>query len=174
MTGDIRITAAGWDGIFLYEEEAALALAGRPLPDRILGYPQVAPEVRFRAASSPEFRQEILGEGTSRLTIARWTWEGTIERPIGLEVNESVKVEVYRTKMGARGSVVTRFKVAVSGRSYDLDETSTLIDMLQIGYRLCRAAEGHIKTRELLRDIDEKDKVWQQRHSQMTDRKKEG
>jgi hypothetical protein len=153
MVKDIRITADSWEGIFLFEEEAALALAGQPLPDRLLDDPRVSPEVRFRAASEPDFRSGILGEGTTRLTIARWTWTGTAEQPIAETMDRSVHVEVYKSKWLGNEGVTSGFRVAVGGRSYDLDEAILLVDMLQIGYRLCRAAEFHIHNRRLAERI---------------------
>lgn len=135
---ELRITADGWPGIFLSEEEAALALAGQCMPERVLKDPRVSEDIRQRAAENAEFKQEILTGRLAQMHIARWT-DG--------EIDYSVKVDVHQVRSHtiAEGSKIAGFKTFVSGRGYNMADTSLLIDALQLAYRLASAARQHIE-----------------------------
>jgi len=139
---EFRIDNDSWPGIFLTEEEAALALAGRGLPDRVLDGPGVSEHLRARAAASEELKRELLNTGVMIMHIARWT-DG--------EMDHSVKVDVHqiRSYTVKNGSKIEGFRTFVSGRGYNMSDTSLLIDALQLAYRLASAARGYIENQRL-------------------------
>jgi hypothetical protein len=140
---EFRLTAQGWPGIFISEEEAALALAGRPLPDRILQDRRVSDNVRemLKGEENRQLREETLGN-ISRIEIARWPNKDEKGFPVQ---DTAVKVEVWRSIVPMTdGRKRYIFKSSVSGRSYSIADTSLLIDALQIAWNLMSIAEAHV------------------------------
>lgn len=135
---ELRITAQGWPGIFLSEEEAALALAGRGLPERVFEDDRVSDDVRRHAAESAEFRRDILNSTAVSLGIARWP-DGEQDRSVSVEVRQ------IRSWDERDGSRISGFKTSVGGRSYSMDETLLLTDALLLACRLARTARRHIE-----------------------------
>lgn len=137
---ELRITANGWYGIFISEEEAAIALAGGQLPDRILKDRRVSDNIRQHAREKPEFKQEILG-GTVRLDISRWFEEGGTQQQ-----NRSVVVEIMRRgSLNQERHINARFGISYGGRSYTHDETSIMIDALQLAWSIVSIANARIE-----------------------------
>ena len=148
---EFRITAEGWHGIFLSEEEAALAMAGRGLPERVLDHRQVSDKVRTRCAEDPEYRAEFLAGRGDQIHIARWKLPENGIR----EMDRGPHVEITRERYWNKEELGDRipFRTSFGGRTYSAEETSLMIDALQLAYRLMALATGHIENRKLARKL---------------------
>lgn len=152
-TYGLEITAEGWEGIFLSEPEAAWAMAGHGMPERVLEHDSVSSDTRLRAARSAEERAEILGSGGGRILLKLWSYkpdEGWIPE-------YSVQLTIERTDIRHEGDITRNFRIAIGGRAYDPNEAELIDQMLVIALRLIKAAQAIIAQDKLIKTVTEEE-----------------